>query len=41
MGEAKYGRILLKLGGEALAGPQGFGIDEAAAAAEGGRDGRG
>jgi uridylate kinase len=27
MGEAKYGRILLKLGGEALAGPQGFGID--------------
>jgi uridylate kinase len=27
MGEAKYKRILLKLGGEALAGPQGFGID--------------
>jgi uridylate kinase len=27
MGEAKYRRILLKLGGEALAGPQGFGID--------------
>lgn len=25
--EAAYGRILLKLGGEALAGPQGFGID--------------
>ena len=31
MGEAKYGRILLKLGGEALAGPQGFGIDPARA----------
>ncbi len=27
MGEAIYKRILLKLGGEALAGPQGFGID--------------
>ena len=27
MGEANYKRILLKLGGEALAGPQGFGID--------------
>lgn len=27
MGEPKYQRILLKLGGEALAGPQGFGID--------------
>ena len=26
-GEAAYGRILLKLGGEALAGPDGFGID--------------
>ena len=26
-GEAAYGRILLKLGGEALAGPEGFGID--------------
>jgi uridylate kinase len=31
MGEAKYGRILLKLGGEALAGAQGFGIDPARA----------
>ena len=30
MGEAQYRRILLKLGGEALAGPQGFGIDPAA-----------
>lgn len=27
MGEPSYHRILLKLGGEALAGPQGFGID--------------
>jgi uridylate kinase len=27
MKKRKYGRILLKLGGEALAGPQGFGID--------------
>ncbi len=27
MGELRYQRILLKLGGEALAGPQGFGID--------------
>ena len=27
MGEKAYQRILLKLGGEALAGPQGFGID--------------
>jgi len=27
MAQARYGRILLKLGGEALAGPQGFGID--------------
>jgi len=27
MGEAKYGRVLLKLGGEALAGPKGWGID--------------
>lgn len=27
MPEAKYRRILLKLGGEALAGPSGFGID--------------
>ena len=27
MGEVKYGRILLKLGGEALAGPEGRGID--------------
>jgi uridylate kinase len=27
MAETKYRRILLKLGGEALAGPQGFGID--------------
>jgi uridylate kinase len=26
-GQPVYGRILLKLGGEALAGPQGFGID--------------
>jgi uridylate kinase len=26
-GEPAYGRILLKLGGEALAGPEGFGID--------------
>jgi len=27
VGEAKYGRVLLKLGGEALAGPEGWGID--------------
>ncbi len=27
MSEAKYGRVLLKLGGEALAGPEGWGID--------------
>ncbi|MGB5934016.1 MAG: UMP kinase [Anaerolineae bacterium] len=27
MGEPKYGRVLLKLGGEALAGPEGWGID--------------
>jgi uridylate kinase len=27
MPEAKYRRVLLKLGGEALAGPKGFGID--------------
>jgi uridylate kinase len=27
MSDPVYGRILLKLGGEALAGPQGFGID--------------
>ena len=27
MGELRYRRVLLKLGGEALAGPQGFGID--------------
>lgn len=27
MGEVKYGRVLLKLGGEALAGPEGRGID--------------
>jgi uridylate kinase len=27
MNEAPYGRILLKMGGEALAGPGGFGID--------------
>lgn len=27
MGVARYRRVLLKLGGEALAGPQGFGID--------------
>lgn len=27
MGEAKYGRVVLKLGGEALAGPEGWGID--------------
>ena len=27
MSELKYRRILLKLGGEALAGPDGFGID--------------
>ncbi|HDN79971.1 MAG TPA: UMP kinase, partial [Chloroflexi bacterium] len=27
MDTLKYRRIMLKLGGEALAGPQGFGID--------------
>ncbi|HIQ11974.1 MAG TPA: UMP kinase, partial [Caldilineales bacterium] len=27
MSDIKYHRILLKLGGEALAGPNGFGID--------------
>lgn len=27
MGEVKYARVLLKLGGEALAGPEGWGID--------------
>jgi len=27
VGEPKYGRVLLKLGGEALAGPEGWGID--------------
>jgi len=32
MTEVKYRRILLKLGGEALAGPQGFGIDPGEAA---------
>ncbi|NOZ48962.1 MAG: UMP kinase [Chloroflexi bacterium] len=32
MSDVKYRRILLKLGGEALAGPQGFGIDPAQAA---------
>ena len=31
MSELKYRRILLKLGGEALAGPNGFGIDPAQA----------
>jgi uridylate kinase len=31
MSELKYRRILLKLGGEALAGPNGFGIDPARA----------
>ena len=31
MNEIKYRRILLKLGGEALAGPSGFGIDPAQA----------
>lgn len=31
MAELKYRRILLKLGGEALAGPGGFGIDPASA----------
>jgi uridylate kinase len=29
--DLKYGRIMLKLGGEALAGPQGYGIDPAQA----------
>ncbi len=33
MPEPIYNRILLKLGGEALAGPEGFGIDPARAAA--------
>lgn len=32
MGEVKYGRVLLKLGGEALAGPEGWGIDPQRAA---------
>ena len=32
MGEAKYGRVLLKLGGEALAGPEGWCIDPQRAA---------
>lgn len=32
MGETKYGRVLLKLGGEALAGPEGRGIDPQRAA---------
>lgn len=32
MGEAVYNRILLKMGGEALSGPQGFGIDPKRAA---------
>jgi len=27
VGEVRYGRVLLKLGGEALAGPEGWGID--------------
>lgn len=31
-GENRYGRILLKMGGEALSGPQGFGIDPIRAA---------
>jgi uridylate kinase len=31
MPELKYKRVLLKLGGEALAGPKGYGIDPAAA----------
>ncbi len=32
MGERRYNRILLKVGGEALAGPDGFGIDPTQAA---------
>ncbi len=32
MGDIRYGRILLKMGGEALVGPDGFGIDPARAA---------
>jgi uridylate kinase len=32
MGENRYNRILLKMGGEALAGPEGFGIDPTRAA---------
>lgn len=32
MGNSRYERILLKVGGEALAGPDGFGIDPARAA---------
>ena len=32
MGENRYDRILLKMGGEALAGPDGFGIDPTRAA---------
>lgn len=32
MAESKYARILLKMGGEALSGPDGFGIDPARAA---------
>ena len=32
MGNLRFERILLKLGGEALAGPSGFGIDPASAA---------
>lgn len=32
MGEPRYNRILLKMGGEALAGPEGFGIDPLRAA---------
>ena len=32
MTELKYRRILLKLSGEALAGPEGFGIDPTRAA---------
>lgn len=33
MGEAAYKRVMLKLGGESLAGPEGFGIDPDAAEA--------
>ncbi len=32
MGDIRYGRILLKMGGEALCGPDGFGIDPTRAA---------